>query len=447
VTSFVGLDRQSAANNGVVFFPPDTIVAKSNTRVLEATNSALRLFATTGGVVQTRDLNTFFGAAVNNGLLFDPKVYFDRNATNRRFYIIALQTDFGSLSRIWLAVSRSADPANLNAANWCRYNINGLRNAGTANASFADYPGLGTGADAVVISTNQFTFAADTFTFAIVRAIRKNVLANNTASCPSIQSFVFQASNQAGDLGAFTLQPVQHYTSPTSFSGTANPAYLIGTRFGSSNVYGVWQVRNVGEASPTLRVQNVSGSFTYGIQPAAPQAGSSLLLDTGDNRVTQAAGLGNALWAVHGTVCNVGGGENESCVRAVRILVGQSSGGALTTTISQQNTIGGVAGAYLFWPGVAVNANEQTAVVFQRSSATSFLSARGRVKNLAATTFGSGVALTSGTCPQELSERTGDYTGAQTDPADFTSFWLAGERATLIAGECQWQTQIGKVLP
>lgn len=440
-TSFVGLDRPSAANHGSVFFPPDTIVAKSNTRVLEAANSAVRLFTTTGGVLQTKDLNTFFSAATGNGLLFDPKVYFDRNATNRRFYIIALQTDFLSTSRIWLAVSRSSDPANLNASNWCRYNIDGRRNAGTGNASFADYPGLGAGADSLVISTNQFRFADDTFTFSIVRAIRKNLLANNAASCPAIQSAVFQASTQVGDLRTFTLQPVQHYTSPSSFSGTTNPAYLVNTLFGSSTTYRVWQVRNVMGSSPTLRVRNVNGSFTYGVQPDAPQSGSDLLLATGDNRVTQAAGLGNALWPAHGTLCNVGGGENESCVRTVRILVGQSSSGALTATLSQQTTVGGT-GWYLFWPGIAVNVTEQTAIVYQRSSAASFLSARWRLKNLCSASFGAAMDLTSGTCPQEVSERTGDYTGAQTDPVNFSSFWLAGERATLIAGECQWQTRI-----
>jgi hypothetical protein len=445
-TSFVGLDRPSAANNGVEFFPPDTIIAKSNTRVIEAANSALRLFTTTGGVIQTKDLNTFFGSSADP--LFDPKVYFDRNATNRRFYVVALQTDLSSVSRIWLAVSRSPDPSDLNAANWCRYNINGQRNAGTVNASFADYPGLGVGADALLISTNQFRFIDQSFTFAIVRAFKKNTLANNATACPALQSFIFQASSTVGDFTtAFTLQPVQHYTSPSSFSGTTNPAYLLSTHYGSSTIYRVWQVRNVGGASPTLRVKDVSGSFTYGLQPDAPQRNSSLLLDTGDNQVIQAAGVGNALSGVHGTLCQLGGGANESCVRVVRILVGQSLSGALTASISQETTFGGHKGVFYYWPGIAVNVSEQTAVDFLRSSASSFLSSRWAVKNIGSTGFGKTFPLTTGTCPQEISDRTGDYNGAQTDPANFTSFWLAGERATTIGGECQWQTRIIKVDP
>lgn len=86
-TSFVGLNQVNAGG----FIPPDTIVGKSNTRVLEAVNVSLRLFTTTGGVLATKTLNNFFGTSTSQGILFDPKVYFDRNATNRRFYVVALQ--------------------------------------------------------------------------------------------------------------------------------------------------------------------------------------------------------------------------------------------------------------------------------------------------------------------------------------------------------------------
>jgi hypothetical protein len=449
-TSFVGLDRPSAANNGFVFFPPDTIVAKSVTRVLEAANSAVRLFDTVGNVIETRDLNTFFAASTTNGLLFDPKVYFDQNAANRRFYVVALQkkgsSDRSGVSRIWLAVSRSLDPPDLNPANWCRYNINGKRNAGTSLSSWADYPGLGVGADALVISANQFRFSDNSFTFAIVRVLNKLIAANNDSSCPSIPLFTFQPSGVAGDASTFTLQPVQHYTSPSSFSGTTNPAYLLSTVFGTSATYRVWQVRNVGGGSPTLRVVNVTGSYVYGVQPDAPQSGSSLLLDTGDNRMTQAAGVGDAISGVHGTLCNINGGASESCVRFVRISVGQN-GSSLTASINQQQTFGGGAGVFYFWPGIAVNGVEETAVAFHRSSGASYLSSYWTIKALASTTFEAASPITDGTCAQTISNRTGDYIGAQTDPSDSNTFWLAGERATTINGSCQWQTQIIAVTP
>jgi hypothetical protein len=457
--SFTGLNQQEAGN----LVPPDTILGVSNTRALEAVNTAVRLFnksTTPPSVIQTKSLNSFFGASTSQGTLFDPKVYFDRNAVNRRFYVVALQmsgtSDATGFSRIWLAVSRSSDPANLEPANWCRYAINSKRNAGTALSSWADYPGLGVGADKLVISANQFTFPPPpnrVFTFAILRVFNKLIAANNAGACPSIPFFTFQPSSTSGNGGVFTLQPAQHYTSPSSFSGISNPVYLINTIFGTSATYRVWRVSNINPPSlqgPT----NVNGNVTYGLQPDAPQSGSAIPLDTGDTRVTQVAGLGNLISGVHGTVCNAGGGANESCVRYVRILVG-GAGSTPTATINDQTFFTFGAGNFVFWPGVAVNSAGQAAIAYHRNlngAGARFLSSLVTLRSggaLVASFF-----ITSGTCTLPASPqtnppqaRTGDYIGAQTNPSDFTSFYLAGERATVISGSCLWQTQIIRLVP
>jgi len=449
-TSFAGLNRLTAANNGFIFVPPDPNAAKSTTKVLEVTNSATRLFSTAGAVLQTLDLNTFFGAASTNGLLFDPKVIYDRNATNRRFYVTALQQQSSptQLSRFYLAISRSPDPANLNAASWCVYFLNGIRNPGTADASWADYPGIGTAADALLLTANQFRFSNSTFTFAIIHALRKLVAANNAASCPSIPFFSFQPSATIGNGSTFTLQPVHQLTSPSSFAGTTNPVYTINTIFGTSATYRIHRIRNLG-ASPTLASVDVVGNFTYSIPADAVQAGSGLLLDTGDNRLTDAAGRSDGLWGVHGTGCNINA-STVACARAVRIAVGQSGTGAPTASITQQRAFG-QANSYLFWPGVAVNLNETTVVPFHYVSPSGSggrLSSAWAIKDFGNEFFGSLSPLTIGTCAQ-TTNRTGDYTGAETDPTDGKSFWLASERATTVSGlsGCNWQTQIIKVVP
>jgi hypothetical protein len=454
-TSFVGLDRPSAASGGFSFFPPDTIVAKGPSKVLEAVNSAVRLFATNGTALSTMDLNTFFSYPVSGNserILFDPKVFYDRNAANPRFYLVALNMEssfFNQQSRVYLAVSRSNNPADLSVANWCRYFINSIRNKKKASkASWADYPGLGVGPDALVISTNQFTFTTFDFTYAIIWALNKNVLSNNSGGCPSLPKvFSWQPASNKGDATIFTLQPVQSYTSPSSFAGTTKPAYLISTQYGTSSVYKVWRIRNVASGSPMLSGPvNLTGAYTYGLAPDAAQAGTSLLLSTGDNRMTSAAGIGNALYGVHGTLCNLGGGPAESCVRYIRITVGQNAIGGVTAALSQQITFGGGSGVFYFWPGIAVNLAQKVVVVFQRSAGNAFLSAHRTGKNLGDLAFEGPAAITNGTCSQTLTNRTGDYVGAQTDPAG-TTFWVAGERATSIGGACVWQTWIQQLTP
>jgi hypothetical protein len=137
-------------------------------------------------------------------------------------------------------------------------------------SSWADYPGLGVGADKLVISANQVTFTNDAFTFAIVRVLNKLIAANNASSCPQLSVFTFQPSSSSGNFSVFTLQPAQHYTNPSSFTGTSNPVYLLNTTRGASSTYRVWRVRNL--TPPTLQgPTNVSGNFTYAIQPDAPR--------------------------------------------------------------------------------------------------------------------------------------------------------------------------------
>lgn len=451
-TSFTGLDRPGATDQGSVFFPPSTTVAQSNSRVLEATNAAVRLFTNAGGVLATKGLTLFFGANSANGPLLSPKVYYDQNGLYPRFYVVALQRNVtAKVSTIWLAVSRNSNPGNMESTSWCRYAIDGRRNANTTNDSYADQPGLGVGAKALLVTTNQFRFATGNgFTFAIVRALNKVAVANNAATCPAISPlYTFQPSAVLNNAEVFALQPVQHYTSPSSFGGTTSPAYLVNTYWGTNNRYRVWRVRNISVSGlvPTLQgPTDVIGAFTYGIPPDAPQTGTTVLLDTGDNRVTQVAGQGNALWAVHGTSCKLGGADtNGSCVRVMRILVGQSAAGALTATVSQQRTFG-YPYEFYFWPGVAVNGMEQAIVPFQFVNTDGRLGAGWTVKDLDVPNFGMFQPITTGTCAQTLSNRTGDYVGAQTAPNTRT-FIVAGQRVTPIANVCQWQTQVISVDP
>jgi hypothetical protein len=206
------------------------------------------------------------------------------------------------------------------------------------------------------------------------------------------------------------------------------------------------RVSNMAGGSPVLEAVDVAGSYIYTFPPDAPQAGTTSELDTGDTRLTQAAGLGDALWAAHGTGCAIGGGGNESCVRVVRLLVGQSPGGEPTATLAYETTFGGGDGVYFWMPGIAVNGAEQTAVAFETSSAASFLSAWYSLKDLSAPEYGAARSIADGRC--SLAGGTGDYVGAATDPVDFESFWLAGERNTLLPGAwCAWQIWIVGVQP
>ncbi|HXO22132.1 MAG TPA: hypothetical protein VOA87_19615 [Thermoanaerobaculia bacterium] len=446
VTSFAGLDYSSSGSA----VPPDTTIAKSGSRVFEATNSAVRLFNTSGGVLATSSTSTFVGQTVGN-IMTDPKVFFDANSVHPRFFMVVEQYPvFSPLwSTVYVAVSRTSDPSDFSAASWCVYGVYSVATIG-GQATYADSPIFGVGADTFVFTTNQFLPPANggTFQGVVVYAGDKGLIENNAVSCPWMKLNVFQPG-LAGDPATFALMPTQHYTNPSSFSGTTNPVYLAST-FGLPNsgvtqsTYKIWRIRNVVSGNPSLAEVDVTGP-AYETPPLAPQPPGNHAIDEGDVRVRQVAGIGDSLWATHTTTCTAGSG-NQGCIRVLRFDVGQDAQGNPTATIGQQTTFIGPSGVFYWMPAIAATSMQSTVVPFIYGSTSVFLSSAFTTKGAAATAYPAATIFATGGCPSN--PRTGDYQGAQTNPNDLASFWIAGE-ATQTAGSCSslWRTQIANVTP
>lgn len=451
ITSFAGLDQLSVPENDTN--PPDTTLAKSGFRVLEAVNASLRLSQNAGNTIQTKSLMSFFSAFPGDGVMFDPRVIFDRIGPNLRFYVVAGQLDLQARkSNVYFAVSRSPNPTNLEAASWCRYWMPG--DPGTPLASFADYPMLGVGADTLVLSINQATYSPLDFGYAVIYAFIKTSLSNNATECPTAIANFFQPTTTRNDLNIYSLQPVEHYTAPSSGSGWINPVYLVSTAEPPTSIYRVWAVRNVVGGGAALSVVDVNGTYVFNSPADAPQAGTPILLDTNNWRIRQAAGRADSIWAAQTTICNGNPATpTESCARVVKLNVTPGSGSSNhQVTFQAGTTFGGGENTYYWMPGIAVNTSLQTTVTFQHSTAASYLSSSWSLKNDANPSYPAAQALTTGTCPmtqfpQGNFTRTGDYVGSQTNPNDLASFWLAGERATTLGGSCRWETRIIQVTP
>ena len=245
----------------------------------------------------------------------------------------------------------------------------------------------------------------------------------------------------------FTIQPAQHYTSPSSVSGTINPEYYLSTRRGSSNQYFVHRIRNVASGSPTYTRVTLTNT-SYGIAPSGNQPGTAALIDSGDNRMLQVAGIGNTLVGIFTTVCNfTAGTPNESCTLTPRVSVAIGSGGVLAASIPE-NTFAGFGNAiFVHHPSVATDTSLRSGATweFNGTGGAGFrLSSAAMIKQVNAGWAGV-QTYAPGTCPYLL-QRAGDYAGAQLDPT-LLGFWLAGERALTIAGSCQWETRVVKLLP
>src|SRR5262249_52768457 len=107
--------------------------------VMEAVNTTVRVWDTSGNVLQTQNLGAFFNQPDNSG--GDPYIVYD-DLVNR-WYVLALNS---SLSGVLLAVSN--DAAALHGFSQ-QYFLN--------LGKFIDFPKMGFNADAVVITGNDFT--------------------------------------------------------------------------------------------------------------------------------------------------------------------------------------------------------------------------------------------------------------------------------------------------
>lgn len=272
--------------------PPDTTLAKSGNRIIQAVNSAIRLWDANGTLLHGRTLANFFSTYTFPRPPFDPRVIYDRNSPNPRFFVVATQYTEGppAKSHVHFAVSRSPNPSSLNPADWCHYFIPTTNDFGQSQPTFADQPTIGASADGFIVSKNHYTMLtpAAIFTYATIHAINKLGIEDNTNGCQTGVGKIFRPAATQGDLNTFSLQPMHHYNSPSSFPGTPNPAYLVNTRSGNSDTYWVWRIRDIpGPSAPgQLHVVTAATAYVYSIPPSAPQKNApGFPLDTLDTRV------------------------------------------------------------------------------------------------------------------------------------------------------------------
>ncbi len=436
-TSFDGMSSIQAGHQGVIGFPPDTVVAASTGRVLEASNVALRLSQRNGAQIVRRSLNNFF-AVDYPPILFDPKVYYDR--LSNRLFALAISVDFGAQQAfIYLSVSRSANPSGLAVPrDFCTYRI-----SAKVGASWADFPGLGMNEKWVGIGVNNFNFSGS-FRGVFLYALDKTRLVQNGASCPSIDFYRYKASQDGHGRIAFTVQPAQHY-STNNLTGT--PLFFVSNESSnrSSTNYTLWRLIDdpAGGAKPRLGRDGLNGEEPYSIPPDAPQSGG-IDLNTGEQSVLQVAYRNGEVWTAHATSCNFGSLPGESCVKVVGITPTNDGG-----QVSFEETIGGGDGWYFWMPGIAVNQRGDLMVVYQRSHASMSVGV-GFAGREAGSAFEAG-KLVNGRCGLDnfdgFRNRTGDYVGVQTDPADNLGFWIAGEYTGNVGRlGCDWRTRVGRVV-
>ncbi len=413
-TGFIGLRRAESGG----WIPPDTQVGVGPNHIVEAVNLEMRIWSKAGDLISTSDLNSFFQTSAQ---LSDPKIRFD--PLSNRWFIAIISYNNSFTAGAWrLAVSIDQNPLTF------------VRWIASTSKSAPDFPAVGINDDKVVLTANAFR--ANSFLGTEFLVINKAHLLNNGAT--SAASTYFPPSQ-----GLFTIQPAH------SLSGTCNSSappvctlYMAAVAYNSATSIRVWSLRGVPgvDAGVTFTTTTFSISSLTS-PPDAKQKGTTVLVQTNDNRLLDAVYRNGVLWVSGNSACVPSlDTQTRACLRFIQF----STTGGITRP---QDFDFGQSGLYYYYPAIQIDGNGNLISVFSGSSAGLFAGvyASGQRPADGTNTFQNPVLIKDGeNSYTPFANRWGDYSGAAIDPSDQTVVWVAGEY-TRIEGGSEWGTWLAPV--
>ena len=422
------------------FEPPDQGLCKGNGFVLEAVNSAYRIYRTNGtslrGPFNINDLFNVGGKEFTS----DPRCWFD-SSTQTWFATILFLNDSFTAGSLLIAVRHNPDPRGL----WNEYSIDTTDLGGNGCPCFGDQPRLGIDQTNLYVTADEFSILGPQFNGAELWAIDKSDLVNGVASPHFVHFGNLQIDGQstvAPQPALSTGQPdAEYFLSSLDFNGTGD------------NRIGVWAMTDedqVGLGGMPDLSSVVINSEAYAIPPPAKQKGSTSRLDSGDDRMQQTQFAGGTVWGELTTAVQPAG---DSSVRAggawFQVQPTLGSGGIASASIVRQGYIA-AAGKYEIYPAVQPDAAGNAAVVFTLTNSARFPSAAYATLKAGGSNFGPAVVAASGAGPYDpTATRWGDYSFAVPDDTS-DSAWLATEyippkSSQTTTGAANWGTRVLKV--
>jgi hypothetical protein len=420
--------------------PPDTMAAAGPSHVVEVVNSRIAFFDKfTCNLVSQQSLTNFFAPVKGGNFIFDPSVTYDELAN--RFVIVALDDSFaGGTSFLDVAVSNDSDPTH----GFTEMQRIDVHSGMGKDLLLGDFPRLGWNADAYVITMNMYhTNGTKLTTFDHVRLVtmqKASLLDQNKAT------FTDFVVDRAGAAGANLTPAVMHG------SQAGSPMWFVESPDLGGNAVSVIEMTNVLNNAPNFATTPIAVT-AFQLPPAAGQPGNGAgTIDTGDNRILNAAWRNNRLVACQ----NVGTGG------LAHARWYEFNTGSAAPTLTQWGEINRGAGVNTYFPSIEINSVGDLGMTFMESSSTEFMSmyVTGQLTLDPAGTMEAPVLVYAGQRTYSSTGfgeangpfRAGDYSGISVDPIT-DRFWAANEYATAATAPpgaltfANWGTQIADFLP
>jgi hypothetical protein len=418
--------------------PPDDNIAVSSASVAEVVNSYMFLSSRGGsarGSVSLYNLVPPPSSGVCWRLgntpyeISDPRIEYDPGS--QRWYLTAAEipTDqpYTGGSCVVILVSQpttSSCPNDINPSSSCWYDFG----ISYAQAAIDDQPKVGFSDDKVVLSWNTFNFALE-YVGEQTWVLQKSDLLGGTALRAT------QLFNQ--DLSRFGVVPAQSvsstsdewavYNNSDALNGEQNTSY---PSLGMIRITGTPAAGDVSyqEYDPAMTATNVP--------PPALQEGTSVEIDTGDDRLLGAVWEYGELWTTADDACSV-----QSQIHACARFIEANASGSTAGMVPGEDWDLGMAGTDVYYAAATVDANGDmiSSVTTSSTSTHPSVDVLGQLNGAqngpnffqlvqAGTTA---YTDTTGCSPPSCSNiaRWGDYGGAAFDPSDTHGAWVSGEYA------------------
>ena len=378
IASYQGVIRGDAGSNS---YPPDTDGAIGPNHYVETVNRNFAVYdKTTGAELVNVLLGSFLPGS--NG---DPRTIYDQHSG--RWIVIV--SDFSATNTIFLAVSLTDDPTG----SWFKTSFQ------TDPSDWPDYPTLGV--DQHGIYTAAYMVGSSGMT---IFAIDKMPL--------------IAPNPQLGTVTAFKNLPWEGAIQPAHTYGTPGGEYFISLNSSSS-----LRLRRVNPplTAPTLTDLGTVSVPGYSAPPNAPALGSTIPLNTVDDRLMMAVYRDGSLWTAH----TISASGRAGC-RWYEIDVGSAS-------LVQSGTVADTSLHY-FFPSIMVNKTGDAVMGFTGSNASQYAACyyTGRLASDPLGEMASPVQFKAGTGQQNNIDsanrnRWGDYSYTTLDPVDELTFWTIQE--------------------
>jgi hypothetical protein len=397
ITTFAG-PKQSDPGGGWV--PPDTCGAVGTDHYVAAVNQHLSVYdKNTGTRLISTSLQAFFGGGGSKG---DPRVAFDQY--NNRWIVIC--SDFSSGIRFAWSLTDDA------TGSWFKTFINLAQ--GSDTGAWPDYPTIGYDANGVYVGA-----------YMVGNSFLMSLFAIDSAP-------LMQATPSIGTVAAWRQLPWEGALQPCASYGSSPGCYVV-----SRQDFNTQRLRIVTPpmTAPTMTALGLVQTKNGNSPPSAPAQGSTFNLSTVGSRPMNAVYRNGSVWMTH-------------CVdKAGRAAINWYEIDPGTVALVQEGTVKDAVMSF-FFPAIAVNANGDAVLGFSASSPSMYagcwftgrsgLDPLGEMATPAEYKAGGGAYNQSG----GGSNRWGDYSLTNVDPADDLTFWTIQEHTR---GNGDWGTSIAKI--